>query len=300
MRASAKSGRISKPRGQDAAKNPRTERPARPGKGERVVTLAIDVGNTQIGIGVLDGDRIDAQIRLSSGIPRTEDELLPIVERLLAPHREALTTRGRGVIASVVPSLTETFALLAEKLLGVPSVLIQARMVQGLAIDVPEPESVGADRLANAVAVAELYRVPAVVVDLGTATNFDVVLEGPRFVGGVIAPGIVSSAEELFRRGARLPKVEITRPDHVVGRTTVECLQSGVYFGAVAQIDGLVDRIAKELGTRPFVVATGGLAQAVARDSRTIRAVDPALTLQGIRILGERARKTWEPGRGTR
>jgi type III pantothenate kinase len=144
--------------------------------------------------------------------------------------------------------------------------------------------------VANAVAAAELYGVPALVVDLGTTTNFDVVLPGPRYVGGAIAPGLVSSAEELFRRGARLPKVEIRRPERALGRTTTECLQAGVYFGAVGQIDGLVRRILAEIPGTAIVIATGGLAETILQDSETIQKVDPALTLKGLRILEERAR----------
>jgi type III pantothenate kinase len=252
--------------------------------------LAIDIGNSHTSLGVfLDGE-IAAAHRLSSGATRTADEMLPVVSFLLAPHRDRLRGSGRAVIASVVPSLTEVYEGVVRALLGAEPLLVRPGMIRGIEIAVPDPDSVGSDRIANAVAAATLYGAPALVVDLGTTTNFDVVLSGPRYVGGAIAPGLVSSAEELFRRGARLPKVEIRRPARALGRTTTECLQSGVYFGAVGQIDGLVRRILGELEGPATVIATGGLAEAIARDSQTIHHVDPALTLQGLRLLEERGR----------
>jgi type III pantothenate kinase len=232
-----------------------------------------------------------AQFRITSAIPRSADELFPLLERLAAPFLQGPDGAGRAVIGSVVPSLTEAYREVCRTLLGREPWIVSAGAVRGLRIEVPDPESVGADRVANAVAAAALHRVPAVVVDLGTATNFDVVLPGPRYVGGVIAPGVTSSAEELFRRGARLPKVEIVRPRRALGRTTTECIQSGVYFGAVEQIDGIVRRLRRELAIRPRVIATGGLAESIAEDSRAIQVVDPALTLHGLRILEQRMRE---------
>ena len=252
-------------------------------------TLAVDVGNTQTVIGVFAGDELCDLFRLSSGIPRTGDELFPVVERLIAPYRAGLVESGRAVIGSVVPSMTPAWEGLALRLLGREPLIVSAGAARGLRIELKDPASLGVDRICNAVAAAALYRLPAIVVDLGTATTFDVVLPGPRYVGGAIAPGILTSAEELFRRAARLAKVELRRPPRAVGRTTEESIQSGVFFGAVGQIDGLVERLRRELRIRPFVIATGGLAESVAGDSATIQAVDPALTLQGLRLLAERA-----------
>ncbi|MCA9728070.1 MAG: type III pantothenate kinase [Candidatus Eisenbacteria bacterium] len=252
--------------------------------------LAIDVGNSHTSLGVFARAKLSAQFRLSSDAARTADELVPVVAHLLEPYHARIQRSRRVVMASVVPSLTAVYEEVVRKLFAITPVVVRASMMRGISLDVPDPDSVGADRVANAVAAAELYGTPAIVVDLGTTTNFDVVLPGPRYVGGAIAPGLVTSAEELFRRGARLPKVEIRRPERAVGRTTTECLQSGVYFGAVGQIDGLLGRIAQEVPGDPVIIATGGLAETVARDSTMIGRSDPALTLQGLRILEGRAR----------
>ena len=260
-----------------------------PGPDEQgLLTLAVDVGNTQTVLGVFEGAEVRDLFRLSSGVQRTGDELFPLVERLIAPYRVPLIESGRAVVGSVVPTMPPAWEGLALRLLGREPLVISSRTAKGLRIDLKDPSSLGVDRICNAVAVAELYRLPAIVVDLGTATTFDVVLPGPRYVGGAIAPGILTSAEELFRRAARLAKVELRRPERVVGRTTEESVQSGVFYGAVGQIDGLVALLARELKIHPFVIATGGLAEAIAADSERIQAVDLALTLQGLRILGER------------
>lgn len=252
--------------------------------------LAVDVGNTQTVVGVLQGKRVCDLFRITSVVPRTGDELLPTVERLVEPWLDALRASRRAVVGSVVPPLTPAWAGLVRRLLGCEPLVASAETAGGLTIDILDPMSIGVDRIANAVAVAELYRLPAIVVDLGTATTFDVILPGPRYVGGAIAPGPTTSAEELFRRAARLAKVELQAPRRAVGRSTEECIQSGVYWGTIGQIDGLVQRLARERRIRPFVLATGGLAELFAGGSKTIRAVDPALTLQGLRLMEERAR----------
>jgi type III pantothenate kinase len=253
--------------------------------------LAIDVGNTHTVLGLYDGTKLIHHFRIQSERGRTEDEYHVLLATLVNISRLEPEDIDASILASVVPSLTEVYEEVVGKLVGTQPVLVRPGLVRGLELDVPDPDSVGADRIANAVAASVLYSLPAVVVDLGTTTNFDVVLPGPRYAGGAIAPGLVSSAEELFRRGARLPKVEIRRPERVVGRTTTECLQSGVYFGAVGQIDGLVSRILGEIpGKKAAVIATGGLAETIARDSKTIRHVDSGLTLQGLRILESRSR----------
>ncbi len=252
-------------------------------------SLAVDIGNTQVALAVFDGSRLQDLFRLTSGLPRTGDELLPIVEHLLDPYLEDLRSSGRCVIGSVAPSQTEAWVGLSERLLGSSAFVALPGSVTGLAVELLDPDSVGIDRLANAVAASALYQLPAIVVDLGTATTFDVILPGPRYVGGAIAPGIVTSAESLFTQAARLAKVEIQAPERTLGKSTAESIRSGVFFGAVEQIDGLVRRLRRELAIKPLVIATGGLASAVAAESRTIRKVDPALTVQGLRLIGEKA-----------
>jgi type III pantothenate kinase len=254
------------------------------------ILLAVDVGNTQTVIGVLEGRTVLDLFRVTSGVPRTGDELFPIVERLVAPWQESLRASGLAVVGSVVPALTSGWEKLLERLLGRAPYLASPVGPYGLKVTVRDPAAVGVDRIANAVAAATFHRLPAIVVDLGTATTFDVVVPGPCYLGGAIAPGVLTSADELFRRAARLAKVELRRPARAVGRSTEESIQSGVYFGAVAQIDGLVRRLRREVGGKVLVLATGGLAETMAADSQTINRVEPALTLQGLRLMEERAR----------
>jgi type III pantothenate kinase len=264
------------------------------------IMLAVDVGNTQTVIGVLEGEKVLDLFRVTSGVPRTGDELFPIVERLVAPWALSLHASGRAVIGSVVPALTSGWEKLLERLLGRRPYLASPVGPYGLKVMVRDPAAVGVDRIANAVAVAAYHRLPAIVVDLGTATTFDVVVPGPRYLGGAIAPGVLTSADELFRRAARLARVELRRPARAVGRSTEESIQSGVYFGAVAQIDGLVRRLRREVGGKVFVLATGGLAETMAADSQTINRVEPALTLQGLRLMEERARAAGRRRRAAR
>lgn len=258
---------------------------------ERPWLLAVDIGNSQIVLGVFEEDRLHRLARLTAQAARTADDLVSLLGPLLDPFRPQLGSSRRAVVASVVPSLTPAYEEYLREHLGIVPVLVGPRLPIGLRIDVPDPASVGADRIANAVAASALYPLPAVVVDLGSATNFDVVLRGPRYVGGVIAPGVLTSAEELFRRAARLAKVELRVPRRAIGKTTEECVQSGVLFGAAGQIDGIVDRIRKEIGrSRPTIVATGGLASSLAPLTRNLRRVEPALTIHGLRIVDERVR----------
>ncbi|MFB3909390.1 MAG: type III pantothenate kinase [Candidatus Eisenbacteria bacterium] len=266
---------------------------------ERDTLLAVDIGNTQVVAGVLRGAELLGLFRLTSQVARTADELVATLEPLLLPHLPELRMSRRVAIASVVPALTGAYEEYAMRRLGARPLLVSARLPRlPIRIDVPDPTSVGADRIANAVAAAALYPLPVIVVDLGTATTFDVVLPGARYVGGVIAPGVWTSAEELFRRGARLAKVELRVPERVVGRTTEASVQSGVLYGAAGQIDGILARISKELSIRPRVVATGGLAPLIAMVSKSLTTVDPGLTLQGLRILEERSqRPSGQPAR---
>lgn len=253
--------------------------------------LAVDVGNTQVVLGVLENRELRALHRLTSQVHRTADELCPLLTTLLRPFLADLMRSRRAVIASVVPTLTAAYEDLAVRLLRARPILVSSRLPLGLRLAVPDPTSVGADRIANAVGVAAGYRLPAIVVDMGTATTFDLVLPGPRYAGGVIAPGVASSAEELFRRAARLAKVELRAPARVVGRTTEASLQSGIIYGAAGQIDGIVGRIRREMRLRPTVVATGGLATVIGPICSSIQSVDPGLTLRGLALIDERARR---------
>jgi type III pantothenate kinase len=251
--------------------------------------LAIDIGNTNVVVGVLEGSRVLDQWRLSSHIGRTADEISLLLRDLCRDHEARIAGSKRVAIASVVPALTSAVVEAARHRYGADALVVSADLDLGLEIAYHDPASVGADRLANAVAARAAYGGSVIVVDLGTATTFDVIAEG-RYEGGVIVPGVLTSAEELMRRAARLARVEIRKPARLVGRTTEESIQSGIYFGAVGQIDSLVRRIIGEVKFTPRVVATGGLASLLAPSSETIEAVDDALTLQGLRLIEERNR----------
>jgi type III pantothenate kinase len=250
--------------------------------------LAIDVGNTEVTLGLFEGRRLARSFRLSSETRRTADEVT-LALRQIFPELGA----GHGhtaVIASVVPTVTASFAQAARKICGSKPLEVSSKVSTGIALEYRDPASIGADRIANAAAALERHGAPVIVVDFGTATTFDVIVKDRRYVGGVIAPGIVTGAEHLIRRAARLSAFELKPPERVVGRSTEESLQAGVYYGAVGQVDAIVRRIAREERIRPKVIATGGLASSIAAHSETIQKVDPDLTLHGLRIIHERVR----------
>jgi type III pantothenate kinase len=266
--------------------------------------LAIDIGNTEVTLGLFEGKRIVRSYRVSSETRRTTDEAALLL-RQIAPElagtngaaegarkakrsRRAIAREHDCVIASVVPPRTAIFAEAVKQLLGKAPHEVTASSVRWIPIEYRDPDAVGADRIANAVGAIERHGTPAIVVDFGTATTFDVISREGRYLGGVIAPGIQTAAENLVRRAARLGAFEIKAPRHVIGKSTEESLQAGLLFGAVGQVDSIVKRIAAEARIRPIVIATGGLAKAIAPHSQTIRKVDPNLTLHGLRLIHER------------
>lgn len=249
--------------------------------------LAIDIGNTDVTLGLFQGKKLLRSFRVSSETRRTADEVALLLSQVF-PEARAKEMKG-AVLASVVPPQTPLYLAAARRLTGRPPLEVTSKSPHGLAIEYHDPSAVGADRIANAVGAYERHKPPIVVVDFGTATTFDVLLTGRRYRGGVIVPGVFTGAEQLIRRAARLGAFELKPPARVVGRTTEESLQSGVFYGAVGQVDALVRLIAKEERIRPTVVATGGLAAAIAPHSATIHKVDPDLTLRGLRALHDRA-----------
>ena len=245
--------------------------------------LAVDVGNSDTTVGVFQDEHLVLHWRLRS-LPRTADETHLLLRQLVAP--EAIDLAGLpSVLCSVVPAVTADFAAGLERLSGIAPVVVSARTVPSMPIRYPDAASVGPDRLANAVAVRELYGAPAIVVDLGTATTFDVVGEDGAFEGGAITLGLAASAEELSHRAARLGRVELKRPEQAIGRSTEESLQSGLVLGHAAMVDGMVSRILAELGGRAHVVATGGLANLLREETGTIEHFDDGLTLKGLRLI---------------
>ena len=261
--------------------------------------LAIDIGNTEVTMGLFDGPELRGSFRVSSETRRTADEVELLLRQAFpdldnrTARRAPVAAKHRGsghaaIIGSVVPAQTPIFLEAAKRMTSAEPLLVTAATTARVKIEYRDPESAGADRIANAVAAFDRYGAPAIVVDFGTATTFDVLLKGRRYRGGVIAPGILTGAEHLVRRAARLSAFELKPPRRVVGRSTEESLQSGVFYGAVGQVDAIVRRIAAEEKIEPKVIATGGLAAATAAYSETIQEVDPDLTLHGLRLIHHR------------
>ena len=250
--------------------------------------LAIDVGNTNIVYGLFDGERLVHQFRVESARGRTADEYAVQLRALLDMHGVPLSAVQAAILACVVPSLTDPMVRLVDRVFSREAVIVGPGIRTGMAILIENPREVGADRIADAVAGFERARGGVIVVDFGTSTNFDVVTPKGEYLGGVLAPGLQISADALFARAAKLPRVEIARPPKVVGRNTVHAMQSGIVYGYVGLVDGLVERLLTELGFPAAVIATGGLAPLIAPLSKTIVDVDDHLTLTGLRILYER------------
>ncbi len=247
--------------------------------------LAIDIGNTEITLGLFQDERLTAVWRLTTMVPRTPDEwAAALVAHLAGAGHSAQEVRA-AVQASVAPTVTENLAAGVMAATGVRPVVVDAETRLPITLDVDEPLTVGADRVVNALAACELYHRDTIVVDYGTATTFDCVLGEGRFIGGVIAPGLGTAAENLTRRAAKLPATELVAPAHVIGRRTEDCIRSGVLFGAAEATDGLVRRIKAEWpgAQPPLVVGTGGMVTHVAPLAREIEQVEPHLTLLGLR-----------------
>lgn len=246
--------------------------------------IAVDVGNSETTVGRFHGADLEGFWRLTSG-RSTADELRLTLDALLRT-----SAAGWGsVVCSVVPGLTPAWSEALRALTGRSPIEVSSANAP-LRIDVPDPASVGADRIANAFAARRLYGSPAIVVDLGTATTFDCVSKAGSYVGGAIAPGMVTASEELFRRAARLARVDLRRPERALGRTTEECLRVGVLWGNAGMVDALVRRLKGELGGRPKVIATGGLASVLAPECETVDLVDEGLTLKGMQSIWEELR----------
>ena len=260
--------------------------------------LAIDVGNTNIVLGVFDGERLTHSWRLQTLRERTADELGILVTQLFGQSGVDRTRIEGIILSSVVPPLTGTMQEMAERYFGRVPLTVDPSTDTGMPILYTPASDVGADRVVNAVAAYETFgragRVPIIAVDFGTATTFDVISAAGEYIGGVICPGIGISADALFQRAARLPRVDVRKPPSIIGQTTVTSMQAGLFFGYVSMVDGIVTRIRAELpdGGRAVCIATGGMAGVLANETATIQRVEPDLTLQGLRLIWERAAKT--------
>jgi type III pantothenate kinase len=248
--------------------------------------LAVDVGNTQTVFGLYDGAELGERWRIATEAERTGDEL----GALLADFLDLSLLDGI-CLSSTVPRLIREYEHLAERWAKAPLLVIGPGVRTGIQIQYDDPREVGPDRIMNAVAAKERYGAPAVVVDFGTSTNFDVVSPAGDYVGGVLAPGIEVSMDALFERAARLVKVDYVEPATVIGKTTASALQSGLVYGFAGQVDGIVEAIRGELGAPDATtIGTGGLVDLIAPHSRTITKIDPFLTLDGLRLVWERNR----------
>ncbi len=250
--------------------------------------LVLDVGNTNITLGVYKDEELLYHWRIATIRERTEDELGILVKSLLADKGISVGEIQGIAISSVVPPLMFALEKMSVKYFGHKPIVIGPGVKTGLNIKYENPREVGADRIVNAVAAIEKYGYPLIIVDFGTATTFCVINEVGDYMGGVVAPGINISTEALFRHAAKLPRIEITRPASVVGRNTITSMQSGVLYGFTGQVDGIVSRIKKEFNLPFKVIATGGLATLISAESFEIEIQDDNLTLDGLRIIWDR------------
>jgi type III pantothenate kinase len=250
--------------------------------------LTIDVGNTNIGFGLFDGEKLLQQFRCESARERTADEYAVFVRQILELRGVPFEKVDAGIIASVVPPLTDVMVEVVRRAFAREPLVVGPKTRSGMPILYENPRDVGADRVVDAVAAYERIKGPVIVVDFGTATTFNCVSDKGEYLGGVIAPGIQISADALFARAAKLHPVEIAKPARVVGRNPVQSMQSGIVFGYAGLVDGVVARIKAELGYPCAVIGTGGLANLIAPQTTSIERVDDALTLHGLRILYER------------
>jgi len=253
------------------------------------VIVVFDVGNSEITIGTFERDELLSHWRLTTAAPRTADELTLLIRSIVGPE---VATPGKvegSAICSVVPAITPMLAEACEMSFGAKPIMVDARAKLPIKLDVEEPFTVGADRIANTLAASSIHKRDVIVVDMGTATTYDCITADGTFLGGVIQPGIMISADTLFRRTAQLPATDIVPPRTVIARRTDECIRAGVLYGAVDSIDGIVRRIKEEWPgkTAPLVIATGGMAETIRPYSTELELVDPFLTLKGIRLAYE-------------
>jgi type III pantothenate kinase len=252
------------------------------------VLLVVDVGNTNIVLGVYEGEKLIVNWRVSTDRQRTADELGMMVKHFFDYHGLTMSMIKDIAISSVVPPLTPILEAAFRRYFRVDPLVIGPGVKTGMPIRFDNPKEVGADRIVNAVAAYEIYGGPVIAVDFGTATTFDAISGDGEYLGGAIAPGIGISMEALFQHAAKLPRVELARPKSVIAKNTVAAMQAGIVFGFVGQVDGIVSKMQVELGGKAFVVATGGLAKVIGPETATIDKIDPFLTLEGLKIIYRR------------
>jgi type III pantothenate kinase len=250
--------------------------------------LAIDVGNTNLTLGVFDNTELLHDWRLKTDRDQTVDGWGVLVRNLLSLAELPATKIDGIVISSVVPSLNDSLRRMAERYFKLTPILVDASTDTGLEIRIDNPREVGADRIANSVAAFDQLGGPCIAVDFGTAINFDVVLADRAYVGGLLCAGVEVAAKALFSNTARLPQIEVTKPSKLIGTSTVEALQSGLFYGSLGLVDGILARLLDELGTSTKVIGTGGQARILCPSSAYVNDIDEHLTLKGLRLIWER------------
>lgn len=253
--------------------------------------LALDVGNTNIVIGLFEDDKLIYDWRIATLKDRTSDEYGIILKNLFAHNKLEGSTIEGIIISSVVPPVMPALQRMSAQYFDVEPMVIGPGIKTQIAIKTENPREVGADRIVNAVATLHKYGAPAIVVDYGTATTFCVINKKSEYVGGCITPGIGISTEALFKHAAKLPRIELAKPEKIVGRNTVSSMQSGLIYGYLGQLEGLIKKISEETNEQYTVVATGGLAPLIAAESTLVNHIDPYLTLEGLRILYHKNKK---------
>lgn len=247
--------------------------------------LVLDVGNTNIGLGVYDKESLLYHWRIETNQDKTEDEYGMLIKSLFTHVNMAFEDIQGVIISSVVPPLISSLERMCQKYLRLQPLIVGPGVKTGLNIKYENPREVGADRIVNAVGAIHEYGAPLIIVDFGTATTYCFINEDKQYMGGSIAPGIDISTEALYSRAAKLPRIELIKPDNVIGKNTVAAMQSGIFYGFIGQIEGIVTRMKQKSKKKPTVVATGGLASLIADESSVIDVVDPFLTLKGLQLI---------------
>lgn len=253
--------------------------------GGKHMILALDIGNTHTVCGIFCGEKLTADWRMATDRLRTDDEYALAIKGFFEHYKVDQAQLSGVIISSVVPPVTGMFVEMVRDYFGLEPMVVGPGVKSGLPIRYENPREVGADRVVNAVAAIRLYKPPLIIVDFGTATTFCAINQEGEYLGGVIAPGIGISAEALFMRAAKLPRVELEKPKTVIGRNTVASIQSGLVFGYIGLVEGILTRMAQEMGCKPKVVGTGGLSELFARESSMIHYTNNRLTLEGLRII---------------
>jgi len=249
--------------------------------------LAVDIGNTVTGIGIFEGEKLRTTLRIASRVHQLPDEYAAIIFEILKTRGIRREDISDAVICSVVPPLTGVFEEFSRNYLSKEPLIVRAGIKTGVRIRIENPKEIGSDRIVNAVAAHRLYGGPVIVIDMGTAITFDAVSKDGDYLGGLIFPGVMIASESLFMRTAKLPRVEILKPDGIIGRNTTHAIQSGLFYGYLSLIEGIVYRMKKELGGDALVVATGGYTNLFFPETDVIDKVEPHLTLKGLRIIYE-------------